>query len=89
MVANTEQENRFTARNGGFIRPEDRFPSVFTQRRREMARPVPTKGFLQLSPNAAMLPGLRVETHPPPPVPPFLLAQNLSPKDIAGSDITS
>jgi len=26
-------------------------------------------------------------THPPPPVPPFLLTQNLSPKDIAGSDI--
>ena len=25
--------------------------------------------------------------HPPPPVPPFLLTQNLSPKDIAGSDI--
>ena len=48
-----------------------------------------TKGFLQLSPEAAMLPGLRVETRPPPPVPPFLLAQSLSPKDIAGSDITS
>ena len=26
-------------------------------------------------------------THPPPPVPPFLLMQSLSPKDIAGSDI--
>ena len=26
-------------------------------------------------------------THSPPPVPPFLLTQNLSPKDIAGSDI--
>ena len=25
--------------------------------------------------------------HPPLPVPPFLLTQNLSPKDIAGSDI--
>jgi len=48
-----------------------------------------TKGFLQLSPEAIMLPGPRIETHPPPPVPPFQLAQNLSPKDIAGSDITS
>jgi len=48
-----------------------------------------TKGFLQLSPEAAMLPAPRVETRPPPPVPPFLLVQNLSPKDIAGSDITS
>ena len=54
-----------------------------------MAHPVLTKSFLQLSPEAAMLPGPRVETRPPPPVPPFLLAQNLSPKDIAGSDITS
>ena len=26
-------------------------------------------------------------THPPPPIPPFLLKQNLSPKDIAGSGI--
>ena len=54
-----------------------------------MAHPVLTKGFLQLRPEAAMLPGPRVETRPPPPVPPFLLVQNLSPKDIAGSDITS
>ena len=53
-----------------------------------MARPGLTKGFLQLIPEAAMLPGPRVETHPPPPVPPFLLTQNLSPKDIAGNDIT-
>ena len=53
-----------------------------------MAHPVLTKGLPQLSPEAAMLPGSRVETFPPPPVPPFLLAQN-SPKDIAGSDITS
>ena len=65
-----------------FLRP-------FMHRRREMAHPVLTKGFLQLSPEAAMLPGPRVETHPPPPVPPFLLVQNLSPKVIAGSDITS
>ena len=48
--------------------------------------PVPTKGFLQL---VVMLPGPSVETCPPPPVPPFLLMQNPSPKDIAGSDITS
>ena len=54
-----------------------------------MAHPGMTKGFLQLSPEAAMLPGPRVETRPLPPVPSFLLAQNLSPKDIAGSDITS
>ena len=51
--------------------------------------PVPTKGFLQLTPEAAMLPGPSIETRPPPPVPPFLLVQNPSPKDIARSDITS
>jgi len=28
-----------------------------------------------------------LQVHPPPPVPPFLLMQNLSPKNIAGSDI--
>ena len=54
-----------------------------------MAHPVLTKGFLQLSPEAAMLPGLSAETRPPPPVTPFLMAQNLSPKDIAGNDVTS
>ena len=69
--------------------PEDYFLSTFMQKRREMAHPVLTKGFLQLSPEAAMLPGPSVEACPPPPVPPFLLAQNLSSKDIAGSDIPS
>jgi len=54
-----------------------------------MAHPVPIRGFPQLSPEAAMLPGPSVETCLPPPVKPFLLAQNLSPKDIAGSDTTS
>ena len=48
-----------------------------------MAYPVPTKAFLQPSPEAAMLFALFGCTYPPPPVTPFLLAQNLSPKDIA------
>jgi len=51
--------------------------------------PSADKGFLQLGPETAMLPGPRVETRPSLPVPLFLLAQNLSPKDIARSDITS
>ena len=85
MATPTERENSFTARNGGPTWPGDRFLSPFLQRRGEMVHPVPIK----LSPEAAMLPGHRVETHPPPPAPPFLLVQNLSPKDIAGSDITS
>ena len=52
-----------------------------------MAIPVPTKSFLRTSPDATMLFAPFGCTHSPPPVPPFLLTQNLSPKDIAGSDI--
>jgi len=48
-----------------------------------MAYPVPTKAFLQSSPEAAMLFAPFGCTHPPLPVTPFLLAQNLSPKDTA------
>jgi len=55
---------------------------------REMVHPVPTKVFLKLSPDMAVLFVPFGCTHTPPPVPPFLLMQNLSPKDIAGSDIT-
>ena len=43
-----------------------------------MAHPVLTKGFLQLSQEAAML----FAPHPPPPVSLFVLVQNLSPEDI-------
>ena len=58
-----------------------------------MALPVPTRSLLRTSPDAAMLFAPFGCTHPPPPVPPFLLTrtqnltQNLSPKVIAGSDI--
>ena len=52
-----------------------------------MALPVPTKSLLKMSPDMAMLFAPFRCTHPPSPVPPFLLTQNLSPKDIAGSDI--
>ena len=52
-----------------------------------MAFPVPTKSLLKTSPDAAMLFSHFGCTHPPLLVPPFLLMQNLSPKDIAGSDI--
>jgi len=48
--------------------------------------PVPNKLFLQLSPNMAMLFAPFRCTHPPPPIPPFLLKQNLSPTDIGGSE---
>jgi len=52
-----------------------------------MALLVPTKSFLETRRDAAMLFALLGCTHPPPPIPPYLLKQNLSPKDIAGSDI--
>jgi len=47
-----------------------------------MALPVPTNSLLRTSPDVAMLFAPFRCTHPPP-----LLMQNLSPKDIAGSDI--
>ena len=65
--------------------------------RRSLSKPIrakeesngPPSADQGLSTEAAMLPGTRVETNPPPLVPPFLLVQNRSPKDIAKSDITS
>jgi len=89
MVVPTEQETSFTTKNGSPTSPEGRFLSPFVQRRREVAHPVPTKDILQLIPQATMLPGPIVEISPPSPIPPFLLAQNLCPKDITRSDITS
>ena len=51
-----------------------------------MALPVITKSLLKTSPDVATLFAPFGCTSPPPPVPPFLLMQNLSPKDIAESD---
>ena len=51
-----------------------------------MAKPVPTKAFLYPAKAAAMCTALCAETRPPPPIPPFLLAQNLSSKQIAPTD---
>ena len=47
-----------------------------------MAQPVPTKAFLQLAKTAAMCQAC----HESPPIPPFLLAQNLSSKRIVPTD---
>ena len=47
----------------------------------------PTKGFVWPSTYMAMLFAPFGCAYLPPPVPPFLLTQNLSPKDIAGYDI--
>ena len=73
--------------NGGPTRQDSYFLSPFMPKTVEMAFPVPTKTFLPRSPDTAMLFAPSGCTHPPPPVPPFLLLQSLSPKDIAGCDI--
>ena len=44
------------------------------------------KAFLQPAKAAAMCMALCAETRPPPPIPPFLVAQNLSSKRIAPTD---
>ena len=68
--------------------PFDRwFLTPFMPKGIKMALPVPTKSLLKMSPDAAMLFASFGCTHPPPPDPLFLLMQNLSPKDIARSDI--
>jgi len=54
---------------------------------REMAYTAPIRDFSLASSDTVMLFAPFECTHPPPPVPPFLLMQNLSPKDIAGYDI--
>ena len=51
-----------------------------------MAKPVPSKAFLQPAKAATMCTAPRAETRPPPPIPPFLLAQNLSSKRIVPTD---
>ena len=52
--------------------------SIYAKRDRN-GLPVPTKLLLKTSPDAAMLFAPFGCAHPPPPVPPFLLLQNLSP----------
>ena len=51
-----------------------------------MTQPVPTKTFLQPAKAAAMCTAPHAENLPPPPIPPFLLVQNLSSKQIVPTD---
>ena len=78
-IARLDREKRFTARNEGPTRREGCFLGPFVLMRREMAHSAPTKIISRPGPEAAMLPRLSAETHPP------LQAQSLSPKDIARS----
>ena len=74
------------ARNGALL-GRDFFLSPITQRRRKMAHPVPTKAFLQPSPDTVLLFSPFGSTDPPLPDPPLLLMQNPSPKDTAKSTV--
>jgi len=49
------------------------FLSPFMPKRTEVTLPVLTKAFLQATPDTAVLFAPFEYTHPPPPVPPFLL----------------
>ena len=57
MVTPTEQERALLPEMEALHGQKTIFLSPFVHRRREMAHPVLTKGFLQLSPEAAMLSG--------------------------------
>ena len=65
---------------------EEPYLRPFVAKGREMLKPVPTRAFLQPAKAAAMCTAPGTETRPPPPIPPFLLAQNLSSKRIAPTD---
>jgi len=62
------------------------FKSIYAKRR-EMSHLVSNKAFLKPSPGVDMLFAPSGFTHPPTSVPPFLLTQNLSPKEMSGSDV--
>ena len=69
----------YSTRNGA--------PTRFVLTRWELVQPVLTKAILQLAKAAAMYTASLKYAHPPPPIPPLLLAQNLSSKHIVPTDI--
>jgi len=87
-LASNHWENGFPTGNGCSARQEDCFLNPFVHRKTAVVNPEPTKAFLKLNTEIAMLSASFGCIHPPPPIPLFLLKQNLFPKDIAGSDIT-
>ena len=72
--------------NGAPTRGGKWFLCLFVPTRREIPQPVPTNAFLQPAKGAAMCTAPHAETCPPTPIPPFVLAQNLSSKRIAPTD---
>ena len=79
-------ENSLQCQNGTHKMAEEPYLCPFLSRRREMAKLVPNKAFLQPAKATAMCTAPHAETRPPPPIPPFLLAQNLSSKQIVPTD---
>ena len=67
----------YSARNEVPKEAKEPYLRLFVSRKREMAKPVPTKAFLQPAKAAAMHMAPHAETRPPPPIPPFLLVKNL------------
>ena len=65
---------------------EECFLGPFVQESRTVAHLTLTRAFLQPTATATMHCHPLGDTHPPPLVPPFLLAQNLSSKRIAPTD---
>jgi len=90
VTTRPDWDRGFPIGNGCRAGREDCFLNLFIHRRIAVAHPEPTKVFLKLSPETAMLSAPLWCTHPPPPSHPFcfLQKQNLSPKVIAGIDIT-
>ena len=61
----------YSVRNGAPKDAEEPYLRPLESKGREMAKPVPTKGFLQPAKAAAMCTTPRAETHLPPPISPF------------------
>ena len=76
----------YSARNGAPMKAEKRFLHPFFAKKREMDQPVLTKAFLQPAKTATVCATYYDYTHPSPSIPPFLLAQILSSKQIAPTD---
>ena len=65
---------------------EEPYLRLFVSKRTEIPKSVLTKALLKLAKAAAVCRAPRAETRPHPPIPPFLLTQNLSSKRIAPTD---
>ena len=77
-TARPDWDKCFPIGNGRRAGQEDCFLNPFVHRRTAVAHSEPTKAFSKRRPETAMLSAPFGCTHPPPPIPPFLLKQNLA-----------